>query len=210
MLIGYIRVSTNDQNTDLQRNALQSANCELIFEDRISGKKSDRPGLKKALRCLQEGDTLVVWKLDRLGRSMRHLVMLTEELREKGINFRSLTDSIDTSTPMGRFFFHVMGALAEMERELIVERTRAGLAAAREKGRIGGRRRIMTEEVTERARRMLRNGATLHQVALVLDVSVKILYRYIPAAEQKELKKSQSSVVSDLTQQQGRESTGAT
>ncbi|ELY5775432.1 MULTISPECIES: recombinase family protein [Enterobacterales] len=210
MLIGYIRVSTNDQNTDLQRNALQSANCELIFEDRISGKKADRPGLKKALRCLQEGDTLVVWKLDRLGRSMRHLVMLTEELREKGINFRSLTDSIDTSTPMGRFFFHVMGALAEMERELIVERTRAGLAAAREKGRIGGRRRIMTEEVTERARRMLRNGATLHQVALVLDVSVKTLYRYIPAAEQKELEKSQSSVVSDLIQQQGRESTGAT
>nr|WP_263009055.1 recombinase family protein [Cronobacter sakazakii] len=209
-MIGYIRVSTNDQNTDLQRNALQSANCELIFEDRISGKKADRPGLKKALRCLQEGDTLVVWKLDRLGRSMRHLVMLTEELREKGINFRSLTDSIDTSTPMGRFFFHVMGALAEMERELIVERTRAGLAAAREKGRIGGRRRIMTEEVTERARRMLRNGATLHQVALVLDVSVKTLYRYIPAAEQKELEKSQSSVVSDLIQQQGRESTGAT
>lgn len=210
MLIGYIRVSTNDQNTDLQRNALQSANCELIFEDRISGKKAERPGLKKALRCLQEGDTLVVWKLDRLGRSMRHLVMLTEELREKGINFRSLTDNIDTSTPMGRFFFHVMGALAEMERELIVERTRAGLAAAREKGRIGGRRRIMTEEVTERARRMLRNGATLHQVALVLDVSVKTLYRYIPAAEQKELKKSQSSVVSDLIQQQRRESTGAT
>lgn len=129
MLIGYVRVSTNDQNTDLQRNALNCAGCERIFEDKISGTKSDRPGLKKLLRTLSAGDTLVVWKLDRLGRSMRHLVTLIEELRQRGVNFRSLTDSIDTSTPMGRFFFHVMGALAEMERELIVERTRAGLAA---------------------------------------------------------------------------------
>lgn len=187
MLIGYIRVSTNDQNTDLQRNALVSAECELIFEDKISGKSRDRPGLKKALRTLKAGDTLVVWKLDRLGRSMRHLVMLTEELRERGIGFRSLTDSIDTSSPMGRFFFHVMGALAEMERELIVERTRAGLAAAREKGRIGGRRRVMTPEVIGRAERMLANGATLQQIALVLEVSVKTLYRYIPAGRQREI-----------------------
>lgn len=187
MLIGYIRVSTNDQNTDLQRIALQSAECELIFEDRISGKTSERPGLKKALRCLRPGDTLIVWKLDRLGRSMRHLVMLTEELRERGVNFRSLTDSIDTSTPMGRFFFHVMGALAEMERELIIERTRAGLAAARDKGRIGGRRRIMTPDVIGRAERMLANGATLQQIALVLEVSVKTLYRYIPADRQRQI-----------------------
>lgn len=187
MLIGYIRVSTNDQNTDLQRIALKSADCELIFEDRISGKTRDRPGLKKALRTLRAGDTLIVWKLDRLGRSMRHLVTLTEELRERGVNFRSLTDSIDTSTPMGRFFFHIMGALAEMERELIVERTRAGLAAAREKGRIGGRKRIMTAEVIARAERMLLKGASLQQISLVLDVSVKTLYRYIPAARQKEL-----------------------
>ena len=125
MLIGYVRVSTNDQNTDLQRNALNCAGCELIFEDKISGTKSERPGLKKLLRTLSAGDTLVVWKLDRLGRSMRHLVILVEELRERGVNFRSLTDAIDASTPMGRFFFHVMGALAEMERELIVERTKA-------------------------------------------------------------------------------------
>lgn len=187
MLIGYIRVSTNDQNTDLQRVALQSAECELIFEDRISGKTSERPGLKKALRFLQPGDTLIVWKLDRLGRSMRHLVMLTEELRERGVNFRSLTDSIDTSTPMGRFFFHVMGALAEMERELIIERTRAGLAAARDKGRIGGRRRVMTPDVIGRAERMLANGATLQQIALVLEVSVKTLYRYIPADRQRQI-----------------------
>lgn len=178
------RVSTNDQNTDLQRTALQSADCELIFEDKISGTKADRPGLRRAIRTLKAGDTLVVWKLDRLGRSMRNLVMLIEELKEKGINFRSLKDSIDTGTPMGRFFFHVMGALAEMERELIVERTTAGLAAARAKGRIGGRKRIMTTEVVERARRMIANGATLNQVALVLEVSPKTVYRYIPATQQ--------------------------
>ncbi len=146
MLIGYIRVSTNDQNTDLQRNALMCAGCEQIFEDKMSGTKSERPGLKRALKCLKRGDTLVVWKLDRLGRRMKHLIALTEELRAKGVNFRSLTDSIDTSTPMGRFFFHMMGALAEMERELIVERTLAGLAAARAQGRVGGRRPKLTKE----------------------------------------------------------------
>ncbi|QKJ87405.1 recombinase family protein [Paramixta manurensis] len=190
MQIGYIRVSTNEQNTDLQRIALECSGCEQIYEDKISGKSTNRPGLNKMLRALKEGDTLVVWKLDRLGRSMRHLVALTGELHERGVNFRSLTDSIDTATPMGRFFFHIMGALAEMERELIVERTRAGLAAAREKGRIGGRQRIMTTEVVEKARRMFANGATLQQVALVLEVAVKTVYKYIPAAEQHRLRTS--------------------
>ncbi|WP_416413807.1 recombinase family protein [Pantoea sp. App145] len=188
MLIGYVRVSTNDQNTDLQRVALQSEDCELIFEDKISGTKADRPGLRRAIKAPKAGHTLVVWKLDRLGRSMRNLVMLIEELKERGSNFRSLTDSIDTGTPMGRFFFHIMGALAEMERELIVERTTAGLAAARAKGRIGGRQRIMTPEVVERARRMIANGATLNQVAMVLELSSQTVYRYIPAAEQQALR----------------------
>ncbi|EOW1911410.1 TPA: recombinase family protein [Yersinia enterocolitica] len=183
MLIGYIRVSTSDQNTELQRNALISANCVQIFEDKISGKSSDRPGLKRAMHIMSEGDTLVVWKLDRLGRSVRHLIALIEELKNRGVHFRSLTDSIDTSTAMGRFFFHVMSALAEMERELIVERTLAGLAAARAEGRIGGRRRIMTHEVIERAKRMFANGASLHQVALVLDISPKTIYKYIPAQQ---------------------------
>ncbi|EKN6367540.1 recombinase family protein [Yersinia enterocolitica] len=187
MLIGYIRVSTNDQNTELQRAALISANCEQIFEDKISGKSSDRPGLKRAMRTMSQGDTLVVWKLDRLGRSVRHLIGLIEELKNRGVHFRSLTDSIDTGTAMGRFFFHVMSALAEMERELIVERTKAGLVAAKAEGRIGGRRRIMTTEVVERARRMFANGASLHQVALVLDVSPKTIYKYIPAEEQRTL-----------------------
>ncbi|HHQ2448470.1 TPA: recombinase family protein [Raoultella ornithinolytica] len=180
MLIGYARVSTGDQNLDLQKNALIRAECEQIFEDTASGKNARRQGLKRAIRRLRPGDSLVVWKLDRLGRSVRDLITLVSELQERGIHFRSLTDSIDTSTPAGRFFFHVMSALAEMERELIVERTRAGLVAAREQGRIGGRRRVMTPEVVERARRMLANGATRKQVADVIGVGVKTIYKYFP------------------------------
>lgn len=180
MLIGYARVSTGDQNLDLQKNALIRAECEQIFEDTASGKNAKRPGLRRAIRRLRPGDSLVVWKLDRLGRSVRDLITLVSELQERGIHFRSLTDSIDTSTPAGRFFFHVMSALAEMERELIVERTRAGLAAARDQGRIGGRRRVMTQEVVERARRMLSNGATRQQVADVIGVGVKTIYKYFP------------------------------
>lgn len=181
MLIGYARVSTGDKNLDLQKNALIRAECELIFEDTASGKNAKRPGLRRAIRRLRPGDSLVVWKLDRLGRSVRDLITQVSELQEKGIHFRSLTDSIDTSTPAGRFFFHVMSALAEMERELIVERTRAGLAAAREQGRIGGRRRVMTTDVVERARRMLEKGATRQQEADVTGVDVKTIYKYLPA-----------------------------
>lgn len=181
MLIGYARVSTGDQNLDLQKNALVRAECEQIFEDTASGKNARRQGLRRAIRRLKPGDSLVVWKLDRLGRSVRDLITLVSELQDRGIHFRSLTDSIDTSTPAGRFFFHVMSALAEMERELIVERTRAGLAAAREQGRVGGRRRVMTEVVVERCRRMLENGATRQQVADVTGVGVKTIYKYFPA-----------------------------
>ncbi|CAH3270374.1 DNA-invertase hin, partial [Klebsiella pneumoniae] len=123
----------------------------------------------------------VFWKLDRLVCSVRDLITLVSELQARGVNFRSLTDSIDTSTPAGRFFFHVMSALAEMERELIVERTRAGLAAAREQGRVGGRRRVMTTEVVERCRRMMDMGATRKQVADVIGVDVKTIYKYLPA-----------------------------
>lgn len=182
MLIGYARVSTGDQNLDLQKAALVRAECEQIFEDTVSGKNARRPGLRRAIRRLKPGDSLVVWKLDRLGRSVRDLITLVSELQDRGIHFRSLTDSIDTSTPAGRFFFHVMSALAEMERELIVERTRAGLAVAREQGRVGGRRRVMTEEVVEQCRRMLENGATRQQIADVIGVGVKTIYKYFPAA----------------------------
>ena len=124
----------------------------------------------------------MVWKLDRLGRSMRHLVLLVEELRERDVNFRSLTDSIDTSTPMGRFFFHVMGALAEMERELIIERTRAGLAAARAQGRVGGRRPKFTAEQWDQMGRLIAAGETLQRVALFFDAGISTLYRRFPAS----------------------------
>src|SRR4051794_37746671 len=131
MLIGYARVSTQDQNLALQRHALRHSGCERIYEDKISGTRAERPGLVKALDTLRVGDTLVVWKLDRLGRSVKQLVDLVAQLSASGVHFQSLTDSIDTGTPSGRFFFHVMASLAEMERELMVERTQAGLAAAR-------------------------------------------------------------------------------
>lgn len=150
----------------------------------MSGKTAERPGLKKLLKRLYPGDTLVVWKLDRLGRSMRNLVILVEELKQRSVNFRSLTDSIDTSTPMGRFFFHIMGALAEMERELIVERTRAGLAAARAQGRIGGRRPKLTPEQWAQAGRLLEGGETRQRVALIFDVGLSTLYKKFPASRQ--------------------------
>ena len=131
MLIGYARVSTQDQNLDLQTEALTKVGCKKIYNDKISGSRAERPGLTTALEMLREGDTLVVWKLDRLGRSVKNLVDLVGELHQQGIQFKSLTDAIDTGTPSGRFFFHVMASLAEMERELTVERTRAGLEVAR-------------------------------------------------------------------------------
>ena len=182
MLIGYARVSTQDQNLDLQSEALTKAGCEKIFNDKISGSRAERPGLTKALEMLREGDTLVVWKLDRLGRSVKNLVDLVGELHQQGIQFKSLTDAIDTGTPSGRFFFHVMASLAEMERELTVERTRAGLEVARQLGRKGGRRRQMTESKIESAKKLLANGVPPRDVAMNLGVSVPTLCRWIPAS----------------------------
>ena len=181
MQIGYVRVSTNEQNTDLQREALERSGCEQIFEEKMSGTVANRPALKKLLRTLKEGDTLVVWKLDRLGRSMRNLVLLVDELRQRGIHFRSLTDSIDTSSPMGRFIFHIMSALAEMERELIVERTLAGLAAARAKGRVGGRRPKLSMEQWAQAGRLIATGEPRRRVAIIYDVGMSTLYKKFPA-----------------------------
>ena len=182
MLIGYARVSTQDQVLDLQTEALQKAGCEKLFEDKISGRLADRPGLTKALDMLREGDTLVVWKLDRLGRSVKNLVDLVNELHARGVQFKSLTDSIDTATISGHFFFHVMASLAEMERELTVERTRAGLEVARQLGRKGGRKRQMTESKIASAKKLLANGVPPRDVAKNLGVSVPTLYRWIPAA----------------------------
>ncbi|EGV1307029.1 recombinase family protein [Salmonella enterica] len=166
--IGYIRVSTIDQNIDLQRNALTSANCDRIFEDRISGKIANRPGLKRALKYVNKGDTLVVWKLDRLGRSVKNLVALISELHERGAHFHSLTDSIDTSSAMGR--------------ELIVERTLAGLAAARAQGRLGGRPRAINRHEQEQISRLLEKGHPRQQLAIIFGIGVSTLYRYFPAS----------------------------
>ena len=182
MLIGYARVSTQDQNLELQREALTRAGCQKLFEDKVSGTRAQRPGLAKTLEMLREGDTLVVWKLDRLGRSVKQLVDLVSELHKRGVQFKSLTDAIDTGTPSGRFFFHVMASLAEMERELTVERTRAGLEVARQLGRKGGRRPKMTESKIKSAKQLLVSGMPPRDVAKNLGVSIPTLYRHIPAS----------------------------
>lgn len=181
-MIGYARVSTQDQNLELQAEALEKAGCKKIFDDKISGNKAERPGLSKALEMLREGDTFVVWKLDRLGRSVKHLVEFVGGLHKKGIQFKSLTDNIDTKTSSGRFFFHVMASLAEMERDLTVERTRAGLEIARQLGRKGGRKRKMTDSKIESAKKLLANGVPPRDVAKNLNVSIPTLYRWIPAS----------------------------
>jgi len=182
MLIGYARVSTQDQNLELQTEALTKAGCKKIFQDKISGSRAERPGLAKAQEALREGDTLVVWKLDRLGRSVKHLVDLVGELHKQGVQFKSLTDVIDTGTASGRFFFHVMASLAEMERELTIERTHAGLEVARQLGRKGGRKRQMTDSKIKSAKKLLASGVPPRDVASNLGVSVPTLYRWIPAS----------------------------
>jgi len=183
MLIGYARVSTVDQNLALQRDALTEAGCGKIFTEQMSGAVTDRPALHDALEFARSGDTLIVWKLDRLARSMKQLIETVETLRLKSIGFRSLTEALDTTTAQGRLVFHMFGALAEFERSLIRERTQAGLAAARRAGRTGGRPQKLTEDDLEAARALLANpdiGVT--QIAHRLGVSPATLYRYIPAA----------------------------
>ena len=186
MRIGYARVSTQDQDLRLQHEALRQANCDKIYEDKVSGATASRDGLKLALDTLRENDILVVWKLDRLGRTVRDLVNIVCDLEQRGVHFKSLTDQIDTSTTAGRFFFHVMASLAQMERELTVERTRAGLEAARRQGRTGGRKRKMTDSKISAAKRLLQAGTPPREVAKDLGVSVPTFYRWLPAAELKE------------------------
>ena len=155
MLIGYARVSTHDQTLHLQRDALEKAGCEQIFTDQVSGTKTERKGLSEALSHLRTGDTLVVWRLDRLGRSLRHLIDTVTMLHEKGIGFKSLQENIDTTTSGGKLVFHIFGALAEFEREIIKERTQAGLQSARSRGKVGGRPKALTAKEVQ----MLRNMA---------------------------------------------------
>lgn len=183
MIIGYCRVSTEEQNLDLQRDALVKAGAERIFEDKMSGSKLDRPGLAEALSHCRKGDILMVWKLDRLGRTMKGLVDLVEGLEAKGIDFRCVTDGIDTTTPAGRFFFHVLAAMAQMERDLIRERTRAGLSAARARGRNGGRPRALTSKQVGIAQKLLEDRErSVKDVAEHLGVSRASLYRALAAA----------------------------
>jgi DNA invertase Pin-like site-specific DNA recombinase len=183
MLLGYARVSTVDQNLALQRDALTEAGCTKIFTEQMSGAVADRPALHDALEFARSGDTLIVWKLDRLARSMKQLIETVEALRVRGIGFRSLTEALDTTTAQGRLVFHMFGALAEFERSLIRERTKAGLAAARRAGRTGGRPPKLTDDDIEAAKAMLANpDISVTHIADRLGVSPATLYRYIPAA----------------------------
>ena len=181
MLVGYARVSTQDQNPELQLDALKVAGCERVFEEKASGAKRDRPELVAALGFMRKGDTLVVWKLDRLARSLKQLMETVEDLSARGIGFRSLTEAIDTTTSGGRLVFHIFGALAEFERGIIRERTTAGLDAARARGRVGGRPRSLTEADLAVARTLLRDGdLTIAQVAERLGVAPSTLYAHLP------------------------------
>lgn len=180
MLVGYARVSTADQKLDLQLDALREAGCERIFTDQASGVKALRPGLAEALSFVRAGDALVVWRLDRFGRSLKDLVGRVEALREQGVGFRSLTEGIDTTSPTGKLVFHLFGALAEFERDLIRERTMAGLVSARARGRNGGRPRAMDEEKIRIASRLMRDPAiSITEVCRAVGVSSATLYRYV-------------------------------
>lgn len=185
MLIGYSRVSTRDQKPHLQLDALREAGCERIFEETVSGAKRERPELQAALDFMRSGDTLVIWKLDRLARSTHQLLETVERLLQRGIGLKALTQDIDTTTAGGRLIFTVFGAIAEFEREIIRERTCAGLDAARARGRKGGRPRVLSEKNLKEARALLTDpDITVEDVARRLGVGSSTLYRYLPAARQ--------------------------
>ena len=168
MNIGYARVSTSDQNLDLQTDALTKAGCERIFSDVASGAKSDRVGLGEAVAFARAGDTLVVWKLDRLGRSLPHLIATVKDLEAKGIGFRSIQEAIDTTTPTGKLFFHMIGALAEFERDIIRERTNAGLASARARGKLGGRPKALNDKKRKMALSLYESKTAVAEICATL------------------------------------------
>jgi len=180
--IGYARVSTSDQNSALQTDALKAADCALIFTDTASGVNTARPHLEAALKYLRSGDTLVVWKLDRLGRSMRHLVEVIDGLGKRDVGFRSLTEAIDAATATGQLLFYIMGALAQFEKDLIRERTRAGLKAAAARGRKGGRPAVVTADVLEKARALMQKGLSVRETAARLKLSKTTLYTAIASS----------------------------
>jgi DNA invertase Pin-like site-specific DNA recombinase len=180
MLVGYARISTLDQTLALQQDALTAAGCEQLFTDTASGSLAERPGLTQALSHLRPGDTLVVWRLDRLGRSLPHLIETVRQLQERGIGFRSIQEQLDTTTSGGKLVFHVFGALAEFERDLIRERTHAGLAAARARGRLFGRPKVLTPQQVKQLQSLAQDERnTVGEICQTLSISRATFYRYI-------------------------------
>jgi DNA invertase Pin-like site-specific DNA recombinase len=181
MLIGYARVSTADQTLALQQDALNKAGCDQIYTDTASGSAAERSGLEQALSHLRKGDTLVVWRLDRLGRSLRHLIDTITALDERGIGFKSITENIDTTTSGGKLIFHIFGALAEFERDIIRERTQAGLSAARARGRRGGRpkRQVSSRKITMAKALYADKTNSVSEICKTLGISRATLYRYL-------------------------------
>ncbi|HEY5107281.1 MAG TPA: recombinase family protein [Caulobacteraceae bacterium] len=185
-IIGYARVSTQDQNLSLQLDALKAAGCEHLFEDRASGAKADRPGLAAAIGYVRAEDILVVWKLDRLGRSLTHLIDTVTALDTRGVGLRSLTEAMDTTTPGGRLIFHLFGALAQFERDFIRQRTRAGIEAAAKRGRKGGRAPVVTDEKLSRARALIALGLNVREVAVRIKIGKTSLNNAIgPSSERR-------------------------
>lgn len=185
MLIGYARVSTADQYLRMQEDALKGAGCEEIFTDVASGAKTARPGLHTALSHLRKGDILVVWKLDRLGRSLAHLIQTIKELNDKGIGFKCLQESIDTTTSGGQLIFHIFGALAEFERQLIRERTQAGLKAARARGRLGGRPPVLSKRDVTKLNNLYNKGEfSVKDICKLFNITKPTLYRYVKNSNQ--------------------------
>jgi DNA invertase Pin-like site-specific DNA recombinase len=188
MKLGYARVSTADQNLDLQKDALLKAGCERIFEEKESGTKNDRPELLRLMEQLRPGDTLTVWRLDRLGRSLKHLIQTVEELDTKKAGFQSLTEAIDTTTPGGRLIFNIFASLSQFEKEIIRERTKAGLIAARARGRKGGRKSVMDED-KRKAAQALRNdpSQSITAICKTLGVSRATFYRLTEPPQKKDV-----------------------
>src|SRR5215467_11896431 len=183
MLVGYARVSTNEQTLDLQKDAFEKIGCTKIYSDVVSGAKEERKGLQQALSYVREGDTLVVWKLDRLGRSLKHLIETITNLNNRKIGFKSITENIDTTTSGGKLIFHIFGALAEFERDIIRERTNAGLLAARARGHLGGRPKVSTLNTPKKvalAQSLYDNkNNSIDEICKTLNISRATLYRYV-------------------------------
>lgn len=184
MLIGYARVSTEDQHLELQRDALKKAGCQRIFEDTVSGIKTERSGLAELMNVLREGDTLIIWRLDRLGRSLKNLIQLVDTLDKEKVGLRSIQENIDTTSSGGRLIFHLFGALAEFERHLIRERTKAGLTAARARGRMGGRPQRLDPTKRDLVIRLYQERHhTIEEICRMMEISKSTLYNYLNRVE---------------------------